>query len=262
MNILNVLIKFFKRTINMETYLVTIDTTFANKLGKSIQNYGFCLASDSNQARERFLMPLRNRVPPQVLGELFPYVYAYKLSEITGNLNEQNPIWSYVATSNSKSVGQQVKSPFMSQAFEHSKVEAPVSTSEPTITTVVPPIPAPAIVEEFKAPEGVTDPVQLAMLKTMFDMAREIKTLKTNQAAGSGPSKTSVEDLEARFRAPAVAGDRGLDPHSIPIPQVNGLIELPKGKIDSVTLQRLRANIVKTRLEDMEEQGGFGAGTN
>ncbi len=239
----------------MELYLVTVDTTFANKLGKSLQNYGICLASDTTMARERFLMPLRGSVPPTVLGELFPYVYAYKLEDITSTLNEAHPLWSYVSSSNNRELGQQTKSPFFSQAAFQAPAQAEVAQVQP-MAPIAPPAP---VVEEFKPPEGVTDPVQIALLKTVYDLTKEVKNMK---AQGAAPAKVSVQDLESRFRAPAVAGDKGLDPRSIPIPNVANVTEFPKGKIDQQTLDRLRQNMTKSRFEDVDEGFGPQSGTN
>lgn len=239
----------------MELYIVTIDTTYANKLGKSLQNYGICLAADENAARERFLMPLRQRVQSQILAELFPYIYAYKLSDITSTLNEQNPLWSYVPTSQQKVIGQQIKAPFMSKQFSNPEVVVANNEVAPTPTTPVEQ-PKVEVKEEFKAPEGVTDPVQIAMLKTMFDMSQEIKRLKNAPSAPAAPAKVSVADLESRFHAPITTnGDRPIDPRSIPVPEIPNVVALPKGKIDTVTLQRLRQNIVKTKLEDIDDVG-------
>lgn len=259
MKLLTVIQNFFKRTFNMELYIVTLDTTFANKLGKSLQNYGFVLASDANMARERFLQPLRQKVPPHVLAEIFPYVFAYKLSDVTEGINDQNPIWSYVPTSQGRSPAQQVRTPFISAAFQQPHQEQNVfQQPEPTAAPVAPPAP---VVEEFKAPEGVTDPVQIAMLKTIHDLAKEVKSLKS--APAQGTAKVSVQDLEARFHAPAAIGDRAIDPNSVPIPDVANVTVLPKGKIDATTLARLRQNISKTRFEDVDEPGGgVSAGNN
>jgi hypothetical protein len=242
---------FFERTLNMEIYIVTLDTTFAQpKLGKSLQNYGLCLASDANNARERFIQPLRQMVPPHILAELFQYVFAYKLTDITESLNEQHPMWAYVSTSPARKLGQQTKLPYVSSTFDN-----PDETIKNQDVAVAPaPIVAPPqpIVEEFKAPEGVTDPVQLAMLKTMFDMAKEIKTLKSAPAAAA-PTKVSILDLEAQFRAPPIAshmpGSAPIDVNSIPIPQVPHVTTFPKGKIDRETKMRLEQNIRKTNFE-------------
>lgn len=253
MNVFQQLSIFFKRTYNMELYLVTIDTTFANKLGKSLQNYGICLASDATMARERFLMPLRGTVPPTVLGELFPYVYAYKLEDITNTISETHPMWSYVSSSNNRELGQQTKSPFFSQAaFQEANVVPQAQPQAP----VAPPAP---VVEEFKPPEGVTDPVQIALLKTVYELTKEVKNMK---AQGAAPAKVSVQDLESRFRAPTAVGDKGLDPRSVPIPNVANVTEFPKGKIDQQTLDRLRQNMTKSRFEDIDEGFGPQSGTN
>jgi hypothetical protein len=251
MKILSVLINFFKRTMNMEMYIVTLDTTFANKLGKSLQNYGFCLASDANMARERFLQPLRQRVQPNVLAELFPYVYAYKVSDIVDTLNEQHPLWTYASPLNTREVGQQVKTPYFSNSLQ--PVEAPVQ-AEPVVAS------APVVVEEFKAPEGLTDPVQIAMLKMIHDLSKEVKSLKNAPAVAA--AKVSVQDLEARFRAPTSVGDRAIDPNSVPIPDIASVTSFPKGKIDQKTLDRLRSNISKSRFEEEDEGGNINSGTN
>lgn len=257
MNLLSSMLNFFKRTMNMELYVVTIDTTFAKKLGNSLQNYGFCYASDHNAARERFLSPLRQRVPPTVLAEIFPYVYAYKLSDITSTLSESNPLWSYVPSTQQRQHGQQVKTPFVSQAFQEQAPQHVEPTSAPVVTP--PPVVEQPVakVEEFAPPEGITDPVQIALLKTLHDMKNEIKQLKTAQAAApAAGGKVSVQDLESRFRAPPVVGDKPLDPNAVvPVPDIPNVVVLPKGKIDTVTLARLRQNIVKTRLEDMDDVG-------
>lgn len=257
MKLLRVITNFFKRTINMEIYLVTIDTTFANKLGKSLQNYGFCLASDANMARERFIHPLRQKVPSHVLADIYPYVYAYKLSDITANLDETNPAWSYVSTTTKRELGQQIRAPFtLANKPEATEQVPPTIVETPKEVT-----PTPEPVAEFKPPEGVTDPVQIAMLKAMFDMAQEIKTLKSAKPAATA-GKVSVGDLEARFRAPAAVGDKALDPSRVPIPQVSGLTEFPKGKIDRETLARLQANVSKSRFEDMDDGFGGNSGVN
>ena len=244
----------------MELYIVTLDTTFANKLGKSLQNYGFVLASDPNMARERFLQPLRQKVPPHVLAEIFPYVFAYKLSDITDGLNEQSPMWSYVPNSQGRQIAQQVRTPFISAAFQPSQQEQVQQPQQPQQAPVAPIAASAPVVEEFKPPEGVTDPVQISMLKTIHDLAKEVKSLKS--APTQGQAKVSVQDLEARFHAPSAVGDRAIDPSLVPIPDVANVTVLPKGKIDATTLARLRQNISKTRFEDVDEMGGPSAGNN
>ena len=93
-------------------------------------------------------------------------------------------------------------------------------------------------------------------------MKTEIKQLKTAQAAAPVGGKVSVQDLESRFRAPTVVGDKPIDPNSVvPVPDIPNVVVLPKGKIDTVTLARLRQNIVKTRLEDLDDVGPS-SGTN
>jgi hypothetical protein len=245
----------------MELYIVTIDTTFAKKLGNSIQNYGICLANDTTNARERFLLPLRGKLPPNVLGDIFPYVYAYKLDLITKNLNEQNPLWSYVQANPNKEYGQQTKAPFYFSNTDGAEVIA--EPNKPQVQQAPPAQVTTPTVVEFKPPEGVTDPVQIAMLKTIFDLTQEVKTIKTQGVGQTAPRKVSVQDLEARFHAPAVAGDQGLNPSSIPIPEVSSVVSFPKGKIDQTTLERLKANIQKSRFEDVDDNGGnLNSGTN
>jgi hypothetical protein len=236
----------------METYIVMIDTTFAQKLGKSIQNFGFCLATDVNNARERFILPLKGKISPHILGELFSYVYAYKLDDITGQLSESNPVWSYICTSASPTVGQQSRTPFLTQSLKavDSTPAAPVAPSAPIA-------PAPA---EFKPPEGVTDPVQIALLKTVFDLTQEVKGLKSQPAGGA--AKPSIDDLESRFRAPQAVGEKGIDPRLVTVPEVAGVTVIPRGQLDMETKQRIRSNIVRTRLEDADDMGGFNSGTN
>jgi len=230
----------------MELYLVTIDTTFSQKLGKSLQNYGICLASDPNNARERFIQPLRTRVPPNVLADIYPYVYAYKLSDITETINDQHPMWAYVSNSQNRSVGQQTKYPFFVPVPNTIESPPPIQEVQPT----APPIP---IVEEFKAPDGVTDPVQLAMLKTMYDMAKEIKSLKSAPSNPQTGSKVSILDLESQFRAPPPAsimpGSSPLNVNSIPVPQVPHVTSFPKGKIDRETKARLEQNMRPSNFE-------------
>lgn len=260
MKLLSVLINFFKRTMNMEMYIVTLDTTFANKLGKSLQNYGFCLASDANMARERFLQPLRQRVQPNVLAELFPYVYAYKVSEIVNSLDEQHPLWTYVSPSNDRKHGQQVKTPFFFNTLQPIEAPPQVDIERPRVDPEAPVAITPAVVEEFKAPEGLTDPVQIAMLKMIHDLSKEVKSLKNAPAVA--PTKVSVQDLESRFRAPTTAGDRAIDPNSVPIPEIASVTAFPKGKIDQKTLDRLRSNISKSRFEDEDDNGNINSGTN
>ena len=257
MKILSVLINFFKRTMNMEMYIVTLDTTFANKLGKSLQNYGFCLASDANMARERFLQPLRQRVQPNVLAELFPYVYAYKVSEIVDSLNDQHPLWTYASPSNVREHGQQVKTPYFSTSLHSTEVSTQVEPVAPAPVSV-----APVVVEEFKAPEGLTDPVQIAMLKMIHDLSKEVKSLKNTPVVAAASTKVSVQDLEARFRAPTSVGDRAIDPNSVPIPDIASVTAFPKGKIDQKTLDRLRSDISKSRFEEEDEGGNINSGTN
>ena len=246
----------------MEIYLVTIDTTFANKLGKSLQNYGFCLASDANMARERFIHPLRQKVPSHVLADIYPYVYAYKLSDITSTLDDSHPAWSYVSTGQKRELGQQLRSPFTLANRPEATEQVPPANPVEAVEKPKEAAPVVEVVAEFKPPEGVTDPVQLAMLKAMFDMSQEIKTLKSAKPAAAASGKVSVGDLEARFRAPAAIGDKAIDPSRVPIPQVSGLTEFPKGKIDQQTLDRLRANVSKSRFEDMDDGFGGNAGVN
>lgn len=238
----------------MEMYIVTLDTTFANKLGKSLQNYGFCLASDANMARERFLQPLRQRVQPNVLAELFPYVYAYKVSEIVDSLNDQNPLWTYASPSNDRKHGQQVKTPFFFNNLQ--PIEVPIQVESVAQVPITP-----VVVEEFKAPEGLTDPVQIAMLKMIHDLSKEVKSLK-NTPVVAASTKVSVQDLESRFRAPTTTGDRAIDPNSVPIPEIANVTAFPKGKIDQKTLDRLRSNISKSRFEEEDEGGNINSGTN
>ena len=238
----------------MEMYIVTLDTTFANKLGKSLQNYGFCLASDANMARERFLQPLRQRVQPNVLAELFPYVYAYKVSEIVDSLNDQNPLWTYASPSNDRKHGQQVKTPFFFNNLQ--PIEVPIQVESVAQVPITP-----VVDEEFKAPEGLTDPVQIAMLKMIHNLSKEVKSLK-NTPVVVASTKVSVQDLESRFRAPTTTGDRAIDPNSVPIPEIASVTAFPKGKIDQKTLDRLRSNISKSRFEEEDEGGNINSGTN
>lgn len=233
----------------MDIYLVTIDTTYAQKLGKSIQNYGFCMALDVNSARERFMLPLKSKIPPTVLGEIFPYVYAYKLSDITADLSETNPMWSYICVDGVAKVGQQTKSPFFTQALK------PVEP--PPIAPAQAPVAQKPV--EFTPPEGVTDPVQIALLKTVFDLTQQVKDLKSQPAQ---QQKVSINDLETRFRAPQAVGEKGIDPRSVAVPEVAGVTVIPRGKIDQETMMRIKSNLVRTRLEDTEDHGGINAGTN
>jgi hypothetical protein len=185
-------------------------------------------------------------------------VYAYKLSDITANLDETNPAWSYVSTTTKRELGQQIRAPFtLANKPEATEQVPPTIVETPKEVT-----PTPEPVAEFKPPEGVTDPVQIAMLKAMFDMAQEIKTLKNTKPVAAASGKVSVGDLEARFRAPAAVGDKALDPSRVPIPQVSGLTEFPKGKIDRETLARLQANVSKSRFEDMDDGFGGNSGVN
>jgi hypothetical protein len=229
----------------MELYLVTIDTTFANSLGKSLQNYGFVLASDANMARERFVMPLKSSVQPQILAGLFAYTYAYKLSEITENVSEDIPIWTYVSNNPKRKKGQQVKTPYFSDVFKTEEIIEPSKEMTKPVE----------VIEEFKAPEGITDPTVLALLKSNFDMMKELKNLKSNpQVQPKESAKKIVAELEGAFRAPPplrteIPGTPGLDPRNIPIPQVNGVTSLPKGKIDRTTLERLKQNISHSNFE-------------
>jgi hypothetical protein len=270
MKLLNVLKNFFKRTTHMELYLVTVDTTFSNSLGKSLQNYGIVLANDANMARERFIQPLRQSVNPQILGALFPYVYAYKLEDITSQVTDKKVMWSYVSRSPVRFKGQQVKTPFMSENFDNTEVDSNGVDGGEVVAPPKPVAPPTPVVAEFKPPEGVTDPVAIAQMKMMFDMLQEVKSLKASaNAASTGgvQGKVSIEDLERKFHAPATtAAVEGaapsIDPNRIPVPTIPNVTSFPKGKIDRETLLRLRANIVKTNLEYVDERDREDAGAN
>ena len=87
-------------------------------------------------------------------------------------------------------------------------------------------------------------------------MMKEMKNLKSaqQQVQPKESAKKIVAELEGAFRAPPpvrseIPGTPGLDPRNIPIPQVNGVTSLPKGKIDRTTLERLKQNISHSNFE-------------
>ena len=259
---------------------------------KGIQNVYIVLASDEKNARVQVLLTFRpNRA---LMDAFMPHTHVIALETVTGLLTPRQALWSYIPMggSGAKAPGQQKRIPTPESLLDPKSIVPPgqdyrnLKPMEGTIPMASPyipkqpaqplgavtsavPIPRPIVYDEqikrdeaYAKTESVDplmsllgDPAQMARLQALLGALNGGKVPENLTL----PKKVVEDPIEASMR---FTDEGSYDDSLTAIP--SGPASLPQGNVpdnipglvqpDNAAMARIRGNIQKVRLEDIQDQ--------